>query len=149
MCDILTRMQKKKGFTLVEMLVVIGIVGILATLVLVVMASSRSKAADVRIKNDVRQMRWLAELAYDAQKGSFINWSTYGDVIGDYNKLKADIDDAHGSVVTISVGEADGQSFCVSAPLKSDSGKHYCIDGSRELKTTTAVCFVVAPHACP
>jgi prepilin-type N-terminal cleavage/methylation domain-containing protein len=138
-----------KGFTLIELLVVIAILGIIAALVVVSVKSARSKAADVRIKNDIRQMRWLAEVTYDAQKGNFTNWAIHAAVAADYAKLQADIDDAHGAATTISVGQTSVQSFCVSAPLKSDSNKHYCIDAGRELKEVTAVCPVVAPHVCP
>jgi prepilin-type N-terminal cleavage/methylation domain-containing protein len=54
------------GFTLVELLVVISIIGLLASIVLVSVNSARSKARDSRRISDIRQLMIALELYYDS-----------------------------------------------------------------------------------
>ena len=50
----------KKGFTLVELLIVMAILGILASLILAVLGGSEEKARDTRIKVELNQLRNVA-----------------------------------------------------------------------------------------
>ena len=56
---------KPKGFTLVELLIVIAIIGILATVVIVSLASSRGRARDTRRMADLATIRTALELYRD------------------------------------------------------------------------------------
>lgn len=142
--------ENDHGFALIELLVVIAIIGVLSSLVIATTLSARNKAADARIKNDVRQLRWLAEIVYNSQNNDFTDWSIHPQVIDDLNLLVTDINEAHQTIVTISIGDQDNQSFCVSAPMKSNTSRHYCIDASREIHLTDNPCpSATAPHVCP
>lgn len=55
-----------KGFTLVELMVVIAIIGILASIVLASLDSARKKGRDARRISDVKQIQLALELFYDA-----------------------------------------------------------------------------------
>jgi prepilin-type N-terminal cleavage/methylation domain-containing protein len=55
----------KSGFTLVELLVVISIIGILSSFALVSLNSARMKARDALRKGDMAQMRTALSLYYD------------------------------------------------------------------------------------
>lgn len=53
------------GFTLVELLVVISIIGLLSSIVLTSVNSARAKARDARRAADIRQVRTALEFYYD------------------------------------------------------------------------------------
>jgi len=56
----------KKGFTLVELLVVIAIIAILSTLSVVALNSARTKARDARRLSDIKQIRTALEMYFDS-----------------------------------------------------------------------------------
>jgi len=56
----------KKGFTLVELLVVIAIIGILSTLSVVSLNSARAKSRDARRLSDIKQIRTALDMYYDS-----------------------------------------------------------------------------------
>lgn len=142
--------RTQSGFTLIELLVVIAIIGILSSLVIATAINARQKAADARVKNDVRQIRWLAEMVYNSNNNDFTDWSIDTQITDNLDRLIADINDAHQSTVTVSIGDTDNQSFCVSAPMKSNTSRHYCIDASREIHITDDHCVTeFTPHVCP
>jgi len=56
--------MKNKGFTLIEMLIVIAIIGILSSVILVGLGSARAKARDSRRISDIRQIQNGLEIYY-------------------------------------------------------------------------------------
>jgi len=66
--------MKKKGFTLIETLVVIAIIGIIATIISVSLLGARNKARDVKRKAEISQMgRFLVLSCYlpDSGEGDY------------------------------------------------------------------------------
>lgn len=59
-------MKKLRAFTLVELLIVVVIIGILATFVAISLLSARSKAADAKAKDSVSKIRDAVEILVSA-----------------------------------------------------------------------------------
>ncbi|MFA5098774.1 MAG: prepilin-type N-terminal cleavage/methylation domain-containing protein [Candidatus Paceibacterota bacterium] len=57
-------MKKEKGFTLIEILIVVAIIGLLASVVLVGLGSFRSRGRDARRVADLREVQNSLELYY-------------------------------------------------------------------------------------
>jgi prepilin-type N-terminal cleavage/methylation domain-containing protein len=55
--------QKKSGFTLMEMLIVIAVIGILAAIVIFAVSGTRQKAAATRAIADMTNLKQAAEMA--------------------------------------------------------------------------------------
>src|SRR6056297_2839321 len=55
---------KKKGFTLIELMVVVAIMGLLAALAVISLNNARARARDARRISDVKQVQTALELYY-------------------------------------------------------------------------------------
>lgn len=62
-------MNKQRGFTLIEVLVVVAIIGLLSSVVIVGLGGARSKARDARRIADIQQIQNALELAYSPATG--------------------------------------------------------------------------------
>lgn len=71
-------LKKQKGFTLVELLIVIIIIGILATLVIVTFTGVQQKARDSKRKTDLDALKTQLE-AYYAQNGYYPTYTHFSD----------------------------------------------------------------------
>jgi len=116
----LQKIKENKGFTLIELMVVIAIIAILATVVLVSLQSARDSAEDSNRISAVGQIRSLAEVYY-AQSEDLV-----------YDKLEEDPDpeltevlNEYGDVLEI---HAEGDNYCAAIQLKSDEDQYFCVD---------------------
>jgi type II secretion system protein G len=71
----------QKAFTLIEMLVVISIIGILATLVAANLNSARSRARDAQRKSDIKNLQTAMRLYYN-DFGTYPGASGGGNILG-------------------------------------------------------------------
>ena len=65
--------KNQAGFTLIEMLIVVAVIGILSSVLLNALGPAKDKAKDARIIQEVNQVRALAETLYD---GTYKNLET-------------------------------------------------------------------------
>lgn len=89
--------NRKRGFTLVELLIVVGIIGILATLLMANFIGVRQRARDAQRKSDIRQIQSALEFyrsdlgTYPASLSSCGNSLTGGSPVNTYmQKLPCD-----------------------------------------------------------
>lgn len=115
---------QNNGFTLVELLIVIAIIGILASIIITNLGEAREAAKDAAIKNAILEGLKTAEMFHDE--------------FGDYDQLCSEpvftilsqsISDNGGS---FSCGDDIG-GFCFSSTL--NKGGSVCTDVYRELKS--------------
>ncbi len=72
----------KKGFTLVELLVVVAIIGLLSTLAVVALGSARQKARDAKRLSDIKQVQTALEL-YFSDNNTYPVVAAAGVTLGD------------------------------------------------------------------
>jgi len=135
--------RKSSGFTLIELLVVISIIGILASITMVSMSGATEKARDVRIKQDISQLRTIAALI-DSYNGSYANLCSDTSTIGgdsNYSVQQSVIQaDVTGQGGVVKWCYSDSNSYCLSVQLVSDTSQYYCIDSSGLANTTSTAC---------
>ncbi|MCC6290806.1 prepilin-type N-terminal cleavage/methylation domain-containing protein [Candidatus Nomurabacteria bacterium] len=65
-------MSGKAGFTLIEILIVIAIIGLLSGIVVVFLSGARGRGYDVAIKSSLKEIRNLAEIYY-SENGQYVS----------------------------------------------------------------------------
>lgn len=113
------KMKKTKGFTLIEILIVVSIIGLLASVVLVGLGGFRSRGRDTRRITDLRALQnglevyYARNVVYPDNLSQLIS-STYG-----ITKLPKD----PGSNSDYYYGySSDHQTYIIAAKLEADSG---------------------------
>jgi prepilin-type N-terminal cleavage/methylation domain-containing protein len=133
----------KKGFTLIELMVVIAIIAILATVVLVSLSSARNAAEDANRIAAAGQIRSIAQVYYSTGD---LDYNDLPGVGGELDEITAKYglntgtdgtDDAW--AVTGTMGNflyvnGNGDNFCASIQLNEEyeagSNKFFCVDAS-------------------
>lgn len=129
-------MKNNKGFTLIEMLVVIAIIGLLSSVVLVALGPSRAKAKDARIISDLNQTRVLIETSYAAGK--------YNTAFAAPSDLTTDITSNGGTLIA----NVSDSAYAVASKLASDATKYYCIDSAGKVNAAGAI-LPASTYVCP
>lgn len=123
-------MKNNKGFTLIEMLVVIAVIGILSAATLTALGPARSKAKDTKIISALNQIRAVAETLYTTAG----TYPSAADMKADSNIAKSSTEIAANGGTGFEMrtnGTLDiaGSAYAAFATLNS-STKVYCIDSS-------------------
>ncbi len=140
----------KKGFTLIELMVVIAIIAILATVVLVSLGSARNAAEDANRSAVINQVRSFAEvslaqsedlnyigLTYDQDADPKLPLAPLNELIKEHGNATdyATLGKTDG-ILRINVS-ADNQAYCAQIPLKSTPGDFFCVDAGLAVKKGT------------
>jgi type IV pilus assembly protein PilA len=99
----LTRLHRESGFTLIEVLVVILIIGILAAIALPVFLSQRSSANDADAKSNARSLAGQVELCFAPEE--------------DFRKCQTEAD--IGDNLGVPYGSGDGEAQVTAATKNS------------------------------
>ncbi|RJQ30046.1 type II secretion system protein [Candidatus Parcubacteria bacterium] len=119
-------MKQNKGFTLIEMLVVVGMIGVLAAAVLTALGPSRQKARDSRVISGLNQAAAIAESKFDG--------SSYPATID--ATIEADIKKFNNNQNVTYTAPANTGTFAISSPLPS--GGAFCVDSAGKRASSTA-----------
>jgi len=142
--------KKESGFTLIELMIVIAIIGMLAAIVAVAVGKARNAAKDAKIKSDIAQSAIEAELiradtdSYadlcNSTNDGLSNSATYSlDVLStDLTKQGAHVN-----------CRADASHYCISAQL--NNGNYFCRDSSGRAADNlpNEPCGTSASSTCP
>jgi general secretion pathway protein G len=118
--------MRQKGFTLVELLVAIGIIGILSSIAVVSVSNVRAKARDAKRLADVKQIQTALESYFNDQNLYPAETSTLGSATK--NTLCASYsNNAKGNGFnTLAAGETCGTTYLNPVPKNSTpNGKDY------------------------
>jgi prepilin-type N-terminal cleavage/methylation domain-containing protein len=107
----LKQLRKESGFTIIELLIVIAIIGILATLVLTNFQGAQAKGRDTVRKNDINSVYQKLEEFYN-ENGGYPDGALDGDVAQGINGAAADGDQVvFPGIDTGALTDEDGAGF--------------------------------------
>ncbi|MEK7642230.1 MAG: type II secretion system protein [Patescibacteria group bacterium] len=148
---VLTKVRRAKpmsffsaGFTLIEVMVVIAIIGILSVIVIVNMNNARLRAVDARIKMEINSIRRAAAIYYggagNESYGNNANSCNANSSMFKEDGVIANLIDSVEDIDGVSVTcRSNGSNFAVSADLVSvvgDFDDNWCIDSSGAARIT-------------
>lgn len=122
-------MNTKKGFTIIELIVVIAIIAVLAAIVLVNVTSYINKGKDAAIKGNAASIMTNAAAYYDTN-------GNYGGVISN-SVVAAAITQLNTPISNV---KSDNTAFCVCSKLINNSANTFCVDSSGTKKETNTAC---------
>lgn len=132
------RFKKMKGFTLLELLVVISIISILVAMGAVAFSTAQTRGRDSKRRSDVQQMQKAFEQYY-AQNGTYADCATMAtDTMP--GGLPTDPKPSHTAYNTSSACSATG--YCVCALLE-DTGS-----GNADAPTGSTCAFGAGDYTC-
>lgn len=121
-----------EGFTLIEMLVVIAVIGILSAAVLTALGPSRAKAKDARIISALNQFRILAETNYNGNYDGVPTSFNTANPSTEFDKVAKEIDDNQGQL-TATKSSQPALDYAAWSPLATPNS-YYCVDSAGSSK---------------
>jgi len=127
-------MKKSLGFSLVELLIVITIIGILSTIILNSLSTSRAKAYDSKVKQQLSSFRTAAEIYFNNQTPVSYGPATVSCGSGMFNNFEEKngtpgIYIAPGNLpdFAVTVCASSDSAYAVKATLYSGN-QYWCVD---------------------
>ncbi len=140
---------KQKGFTLIELMVVIAIIGILASILIVSLRQASDRSKNAKIVTDIVQIRKIAVRMYAEELIGYVNLcgedssNLNSEDYPDLGTLQRDIE-GFNSVITC---YADKDSYCISASFMADD-QYFCIDDEGSSIEVTGNPCLSAENTC-
>ncbi|MDD5146251.1 MAG: type II secretion system protein [Candidatus Pacebacteria bacterium] len=135
-----------KGFTLLELLIVIAIIGILSAVILTRYPIAFNQGKDARIMSDLSQFRVQAGIVYQGDRNfNNVNCTIAGNICTCSSSILNTLCNnaqKYSDQTLIFLRNTDRQGFCMVAHLPGDRD-YFCIDGKLYAKR-----YPVAPPTC-
>lgn len=113
-------LQRRGGFTLVEMLMTIAVIAILASLLLPALSSARSKAHNIQCISNLRQNHLGWKIALDADDGRLLEKKDDGSFATTYSEHESLLDTAQAQWWGDTWGRTNRGSICPAAPERTE-----------------------------
>ena len=138
-------MNKSKGFTIIELIVVIAIIAVLAAIVLVNVTQYIAKGKNAAIKGNMSTILTNAAVYYDGQNPStYVGFpATTG-----YTQPAASVT-ANGGTVAVPVALAGAFCACTTMNVTTaePTGTSYCVDSTGNKIRKVQTCAIACPAA--
>ena len=143
---------------MIELLVVVAIIGILASVVLSSLNTARAKGADAAIKANLANIRAQAELVYDGNtpnsySGLCANTVVSNQTTAAANALGGTVINALGTAGTATTVvchvAADNSAWAVSSGTKVTPANSWCVDSTGSSKALVGIFLAANVTVCP
>lgn len=140
---IVLKHKNQGGFTLIEMLVVVAVIGLLSSVILTALGPAKDKAKDSRIIQEVNQIRSLAETLYNGNYDAVPNLPSITEINNQNIKELSDDITLQGGELHIIKSPSPARNYSTFSVLNSKLGtsenpqsQYYCVDSVGHSVTT-------------
>lgn len=128
--------NNKKGFTLIELMVVIAIIGILVGIIIVSLNKSTDQAKDAKVRSAMGQLRSVAQIYYNNNgyefSGKGHTLETNSEILAIESEIKK-----NGGTFEIKAGEE-----AWAAMTDTPTGRCLCVDSTGAVVDKTSGCSI-------
>ncbi len=134
------KMNKSKGFTIIELLVVVAIIAVLTGIVLVNVTSYINKGRDASIKGNLSTILTNGAVFYDTN-------STYAGFCASTNVTVPQLAIAGAGGASTCTQNGTNTAWCACSTLKVTAGNVFCVDSTGVKKESANTCALACPAA--
>jgi prepilin-type N-terminal cleavage/methylation domain-containing protein len=118
--------KNNKGFTIIEILLVVAIIGIISTIAITQVSTSRQRAKNAKIKQQVSNILSYAEKYNIENANSYTNFCTDAELNNMMNNAFSFGTTARSVSITDCI--SDINEYIIAVPINGTSNSVYCID---------------------
>lgn len=124
--------NNKKGFTLIELMVVIAIIGILVGIIIVSLNKSTDQAKDAKVRSAMGQLRSVAQIYYNNHEYKFSGLASDSEILAIESEIKK-----NGGTFEIKAGEE-----AWAAMTDTPTGRCLCVDSTGAVVDKASGCSI-------